>query len=66
MISLSPPFEPLESTLTRIDTFCSFSDQDAVELTKPITVEEIKYDIKMASPNKVPGPNEKDHVCDAV
>ena len=53
---LSPPLEPLESTLTHIDTFGHLSYEDVVELMKTITIEEIEYAIQMASPNILSNP----------
>lgn len=55
---LSFPLEPLESTLTHIDTFGHISKEDVVELMKTISIEAIEYAIKMASPNKALGPDD--------
>ena len=52
---LNPPLDPLESTLTHIDTFGRLLDEDDENLMKFLTIEEIEYAIKIASPNKGPG-----------
>lgn len=40
---LCPPLDPLESTLTHIDSFGGLSCADTENLMKPISVEEIEY-----------------------